>query len=88
MTVSNLAVLTALAGVVFGYLSIEYLGSPYKRARLRRSINCLMGNHAPGRVEDVVGGRRLQRCDYCDKVVREYQVTKNQLNKESIRRTL
>ena len=51
------------------------------------------GRHDAGPVRDVtqtfteaVGGRRVQRCDWCDKVVREYEVTVNEARQASIRR--
>ena len=58
----------------------------YRLMRVRRRIRCLLGKHDAGPVEDVVGGRRIQRCDWCDKVVREYEVTVNEARQASIRR--
>jgi hypothetical protein len=43
-----------------------------------RWLKCLFGFHAPDCVRAEVGGRNVQRCLYCDKVVREYTVTKNE----------
>lgn len=40
-----------------------------------RKIKCLFGFHAPDAVRAEVGGRNVQRCLYCDVVVREYTVT-------------
>lgn len=77
------------AGIVaLVYLLGTYASSSYKRKVLRQSINCLMGNHKPGLIKDAVGGRRVQHCDYCDKRIREYQVTKSQVQgeRDTIRR--
>ena len=61
----------------------EYLRSPYRRMRLRRKIACLFGRHTPGPVKAEVGGRNVQRCDWCDRVIREFTVTKKQAEDES-----
>lgn len=77
--------LCAFAGLVFGYWLAGYM-TAYRRMRLRRRIRCVFGKHDPGPVRDVVGGRRIQRCDWCDKIVREYQVTVNEAKRATIRR--
>ena len=74
-------------------LLVDLLLDRYKLMRVRRRIRCLIGRHDAGPVRDVtqtfteaVGGRRVQRCDWCDKVVREYEVTVNEARQASIRR--
>ena len=55
----------------------------YPRTPLRggntmiRKLKCLLGFHAEDCVRAEVGGRNVQRCLYCDKVIREYTVTKD-----------
>lgn len=85
----NTSGLLALMGVLllataWGF----YLGMPdYQRKRTRQWFKCLFGKHDELRpVEPAVGGRNVQRCLWCDKVVREYQVTKSEAQKQTIRR--
>jgi hypothetical protein len=80
-----LAGLIALLGFAVGVWLHSYM-TPFRRMRLRRRSRCLFGKHDAGPVRDVVGGRRVQRCDWCDKVVREYQVTVNEAKQATIRR--
>lgn len=79
------ATLIAFAGLAFGYWVATWM-SAYRWMRFRRRIRCLFGRHDAGPVRDVVGGRRQQRCDWCDKVVREYEVTVNEAKQATIRR--
>jgi len=73
--------LVTAAGVILAWLVIHLLWTLRPR-RMWRKIKCLLGDHASGPVKAEVGGRNVQRCLYCDKVVYEYTVTKG-----SIRRT-
>ena len=70
---TTLALIVVLA-LATGYWASQYF-SVYRRMRIRRRIACLFGKHTPGPVRPAVGGRNIQRCDWCDKVVREYEVT-------------
>lgn len=71
------ALLAILAFAVF--LTAYFLGmcttNPYLRRRWKHKIMCTFGKHHPDRIKAEVGGRSVQRCLYCDKVVHEYQVT-------------
>ena len=67
--------IVAFAGLMFGYMGATYFMSPYRRRRFFKRCKCLLGKHEPGPVQDAVGGRRVQRCDWCDKIVRTYQVS-------------
>ena len=82
---STTAAIIALLGLAAGFWLAGWL-TRYRLMRFRRRLDCFMGNHAPGQVRDVVGGRRVQRCDWCDKVVREYEVTVNEAKQRTIRR--
>jgi hypothetical protein len=87
-TLSNAALaIVALSAVLVGYFASMYL-TRYRLMRVRRRIGCLFGRHTPGPVQPAVGGRNVQRCDWCDKVVREYEVTKGEAfqNRNKIRR--
>lgn len=86
MNMTAIYALVAFAGLAFGYVACNALYSPYKRMRIKRRIRCFFGRHDAGPVRDVVGGRRQQRCDWCDKVVREYEVTVNEAKTARIRR--
>jgi hypothetical protein len=55
-----------------------FFGMAYQRARTWRRVQCIFGKHRPGFVQNSSGGRNVQLCDYCDKIVREYEVTKSQ----------
>lgn len=74
MNIEAYALLAAVAAFLIGYA----VGRPRTRSRLWRRIRCLLGDHAPGPVRAAPGGRNIQRCDYCDRVVSEYQVTPGQ----------
>lgn len=78
--------LMALFVLAVCYSTVVHFLRYSNRYRFRKRIKCLFGQHEPGVVRDAVGGRRLQRCDWCDKVVHEYTVTKDQLKGETIRR--
>ena len=77
--------LCVVAGLAFGFWLSQYM-TAYRWMRLRRRIRCVFGQHDPGPVRDAVGGRRIQRCDWCDKIVREYEVTVNEAKRATIRR--
>jgi len=83
---STVIAIIAFAGLVTGWSLAKMLADKYRRHRIMRRIHCLMGDHSPGPIREVVGGRRQQRCDYCDKLVHEYRVTKDELKREQIRR--
>ena len=69
--------------LIVGFNLWSFLSTPYRRKRLRQRISCFFGSHSPGLVMPAPGGRNIQYCDYCDKKVREYQVTKGQAQNES-----
>lgn len=81
---SVLAAIVALFAFCVGVWLRGYM-TPFRRMRIRRRLRCFIGKHDAGPVRDMVGGRRVQRCDWCDKVVREYEVTVNEA-KQTIRR--
>ena len=83
MTTSQAAVIAVLCFVI-GYLISTHL-TKYKLMRFKRWVKCQFGKHVPGRVQAAPGGRNVQRCDWCDKVVREYQVTPGEA-RQQIRR--
>ena len=85
MSNSATAALIVALGFCVGYWTQGYF-TKYRVMRIRRRVGCLFGRHTAGPVRDEVGGRRVQRCDWCDKVVREYAVTFSNINKEKIRR--
>lgn len=85
MSESAVWALVALTGFAFGLWLHGWLNQ-YRWMRIKRRTRCLFGKHDPGPVRDVVGGRRIQRCDWCDKVVREYEVTVNEAKQATIRR--
>ena len=72
---STLYALAAFTGIAIGYSITQYFMSAYRRRRFVKRCRCLVGKHEPGPVQDAVGGRRVQRCDWCDKIVRVYQVS-------------
>lgn len=84
---NNSIVFALVCGAFFsiGYWLAGWF-TTYRWMRIRRRIRCLFNKHDPGPVREEVGGRRVQRCDWCDKVVREYVVTLSNLEKEKIRR--
>ena len=70
-------------GVTMAWVLINFFLIGSRAAwRQKRRIRCFFGNHISGPVRGEVGGRNVQRCLYCDKVVYQYTVTKG-----SIRRT-
>lgn len=82
---STKAAIIALLGLATGWWLAGWM-TRYRWMKIRRRIRCLFGQHDAGPVRDVVGGRRVQRCDWCDKVVHEYEVTVGQARSERIRR--
>lgn len=81
-------VMVAFAGLLTGYFMAVYLSNYYTRRRWKRAIMCFFNNHAPDRIRSEVGGRNVQRCLYCDKLIYEYTVTKDGAKKNpTIRRT-
>ena len=79
---SKFYALVALFGALAGYSLATTLSTDWKRRRLWNRIKCLCGKHQPGPVEAASGGRNIQYCDYCMKIVRVYKVTKDQAVKE------
>ncbi len=76
-----ISALVALLGFATGYWLTGYL-TKYRRMRMRRWIACKFGRHVPGPVKPAVGGRNVQRCEWCDRVVHEYQITPGRAEKE------
>jgi hypothetical protein len=66
------AVVLILIEVWHRYMSM----SPRRRMRFRKSVKCFFGKHELGTPEDIysVADRRVQRCDWCGRVIREYEV--------------
>ena len=67
--------------VAFWFFGMVLFSGSRRWFRFRKRIACVFGNHAPGTLEDAVGGRRIKRCLYCDKLVEEYRVIKDQLRR-------
>lgn len=85
---STLFALLAFAIGLTGYFMGMCLSNPLTRRRIARKIACFFGNHHIDRVRAEVGGRNVQRCLYCDKVLREYTTTRAGAEKnQTIRRT-
>jgi hypothetical protein len=84
MTPTWIAIIGGLCFLV-GYLFAGYV-TRYKLVRFKRWVNCKIGNHVPGRIQPAVGGRNIQRCDWCDVVVREYQVSQADAKRQQVRR--
>ena len=80
MTSGQLTILCS-ACFILGWSLTNIFSSSYKRHRIMRRIGCFFGRHVPGRVQPAIGGRNVQRCDYCDKIVREHNVTKDQVRR-------
>lgn len=80
------AIILFVTGFLALFLDLVLDRYKYRLMRVRRRIRCLLGRHDAGPVEDAVGGRRIQRCDWCDKVVREYEVTLNEARNTTVRR--
>lgn len=85
---STLFALLALAVCMTAYFLGICLSNQFTRRRWARKIKCLCGRHAPDSVKAEVGGRNVQRCLYCDTLLREYTVTKDGAKKNpTVRRT-
>ena len=85
---STLFALLAFAIGLTGYFLGICLSNPLTRKRWKQKVRCLCGKHHMDRVRAEVGGRNVQRCLYCDTILREYAVTKDGANKNhTIRRT-
>ena len=66
--------------VAWAFIWLFYIGNR-GRQKMWRKIKCLCGKHVPGPVKAAVGGRNVQRCLYCDKIVYEYTVSKNSVRR-------
>lgn len=74
--------LTVAAGGVIAWIMIWGIWAGNRaRQKLGRKIRCLFGSHATGPVKGEVGGRNVQRCLYCDKIVYEYKVSKDSVRR-------
>jgi len=70
----------AMASVLIGVLNASHRGF----RRTTRKVKCLLGFHAPsGTYVPAVGGRNVERCLYCDDVVAEVMVTKDNIRRIS-----
>jgi hypothetical protein len=71
-------------GIASAYVLINVFHQcSYGFRRWWRKVMCNMGSHAPtGTFEPAFGGRNVQRCLYCDTIVYEVQVTKNQVRRK------
>ena len=68
----------ALAWVLVGMLHATHRG--FRRGT--RWVRCKLGFHAPsGSYVPAVGGRNVERCLYCDDIVAEVKVTKNNIRR-------
>lgn len=75
-------VLIVAAGVVAAWLICRFIIYGERGAwKLGRKAKCLFGNHSSGPIKVEVGGRNVQRCLYCDRVVYEYPVTKDSIRR-------
>lgn len=73
-----LMTLVVAAGVTLAWFLIHLIVVGERaRWRMMRKIRCWTGHHAAGPVKGEVGGRNVQRCLYCDKIVYQYTVTKD-----------
>lgn len=81
-----LLVLITAAAATLSYTIMNAIIGAFKRKRIIKKIRCAFGVHEPGPLMDAVGGRKVRRCYWCDKVTSEYEVTLNQARKETIRR--
>ena len=80
---SNYLIANIVAAIVIAWALIWAFHIGVRgREKVWRKIKCLCGNHAPGHVKGAVGGRNVQRCLYCDKIVYEYKVTKDSVRRK------
>jgi hypothetical protein len=68
--------------IAWAFIWMFYIGNR-GRQKAWRKIKCWCGNHAAGHVKGAVGGRNVQRCLYCDKIVYEYKVTKDSVRRKA-----
>ena len=79
-----LMTLVVAAGGTLAWMAIWAIYAGNRgRKRLGRKIRCWCGNHASGPIKTEVGGRNVQRCVYCDKVVYEYTVSKDSIRRKA-----
>lgn len=87
MSDSVMYALVALAGLATGYYATVYFSKYRNRYRLKKRIKCFFGAHELGPIRDekwwlgASGRFRVQRCDWCDKVVHRFEI-----NDDKIRR--
>jgi hypothetical protein len=60
--------------------------TPYRWMRVRRRTRCFFGRHDAGVVREESTGRRVQRCDWCDKVIAVYTVNYSNIERDKITR--
>ena len=71
---SNDTVALALLTAFMAVLAYWATGLVIKAWR-RKRIHCAFGQHRPGPIRtDIDSHQRIQRCDYCDKVVGRYKL--------------
>jgi len=80
--------LLAFALALTGYFLGICLSNQYTRKRWKRKIMCFCNNHRPDRIQREPLGRSVQRCMYCDKVLYEYETTKDAATKEQLIRRI
>ena len=78
MNYQILGAIAALLGLCFGYWLQGQLNTKYKRKRAWRNVKCMLGFHQPGPVRRMEMRERdaMQLCDWCDKVVRRWDIDK------------
>lgn len=83
--------LLVLLGLAIALVITDWVLTPYRRFKIRRTLRCAIGDHDPGpivrrgmkvgnlQINDA--SRRVRRCDWCDKVVAEYEVNGNEIRR-------
>lgn len=84
MNWTTIYALTALLGLVVGYSLTVYFSSYHNRFRFKKRVKCLFGFHEAGPIRDESFdgfGHRVQRCDWCDRIIHKFEVNDNKIRR-------
>lgn len=78
MSSVDLALLAIGVGMVlitFWFFGMCLFAGSRRWFNFRKRIGCVFGKHSPGTLQPAVGGRQVQRCLYCDRIISEFTVS-------------
>lgn len=76
------AILAGSTLITIWFIATVFFAGSRKWMFFKKRLGCFFGKHTPNTPEAVIGGRQVQRCLYCDVVVKEYRVSLDSVRRE------